>query len=210
MKFSGLIAAFNLLACANGFMSGPSVTRASRKCGSSSGRSSLTMQSDMSKSIPFVSRPPMLTGEMPGDVGFDPLELSNNIDLGYAQAAELKHGRVAMMAVVGVFVTQFVHLPAEQFNTSNLIEAVSKVPLAGHLQIFGFIALFELSSLNKVYNDDMDAWNRLVTDPNGAKKYASMSAQEKAKAQLQEIKNGRLAMMAVMGMIVQTAIFGHI
>ena len=44
---------------------------------------------------------------MAGDVGFDPLGLSNiddvGIDLYWLREAELKHGRVAMMAVAGVF-----------------------------------------------------------------------------------------------------------
>jgi Chlorophyll A-B binding protein len=51
-------------------------------------------------------------------------------------AAELKHGRVAMLAVVGFIVAQYVHLPAEQFTASPL-GALTRLPLAAHLQIFG-------------------------------------------------------------------------
>lgn len=44
---------------------------------------------------------------MAGDVGFDPLGLSNiddvGIDLYWLREAELKHGRIAMLACAGVF-----------------------------------------------------------------------------------------------------------
>lgn len=145
---------------------------------------------------------------MPGDVGFDPLDLSATINMSYAQAAELKHGRVAMLAVVGILITQFIHLPAAQFDTTNPLTALSLVPLAGHLQIFGLIAFLELSSLNRIYDESTDAWSKLTQDPSGAKQFAAKSDADKKKAQLQEVKNGRLAMMAFIGMIVQTAIFG--
>ena len=39
---------------------------------------------------------------MIGDQGFDPLGITNTIpSLNYVRAAELKHGRVAMLAVLG-------------------------------------------------------------------------------------------------------------
>lgn len=47
-----------------------------------------------------------LDGTMAGDVGFDPLGLSSigglGADLYWMREAELKHGRVAMLATVGV------------------------------------------------------------------------------------------------------------
>lgn len=51
--------------------------------------------------------PTQLDGTMAGDVGFDPLGLSSisglaGADLYWMREAELKHGRVAMLAVVGV------------------------------------------------------------------------------------------------------------
>jgi len=184
-------------------------TFAGAKLAAVTSSSTMQMAAEMSKSMPFIQRPPALTGDMPGDVGFDPLGMSENLNLGYMQAAELKHCRVAMLAVVGVLVTQFIHLPAEQFSASSPLEAISKVPLAGHLQIFGLIAGFEMASLSRTYDDSTDAWGKLIQDPSGAKQFAAKSAADKAKAQLQEVKNGRLAMMAIMGMLVQTALFGH-
>jgi len=50
--------------------------------------------------MPFLEQPKNLDGSMAGDVGFDPLGLSEiddlGIDLYWLREAELKHGRVAI------------------------------------------------------------------------------------------------------------------
>ena len=52
----------------------------------------------MSTSIPFLSRPDPLTGELAGDVGFDPLGLAKNREgLFEYREAEIKHARLAML-----------------------------------------------------------------------------------------------------------------
>merc|ERR1719469_819969 len=62
---------------------------------------------EFSKSIPFLVRPDKLDGSMPGDMGFDPMRLSDiQTDLRYAQWAEVKHGRICMLALVGMLVQQ--------------------------------------------------------------------------------------------------------
>jgi len=50
-------------------------------------RSTGTVMMAMSKSIPFLECPKNLNGSLPGDVGFDPLYLSDNINLNYARAS---------------------------------------------------------------------------------------------------------------------------
>lgn len=59
------------------------------------------MMAEKSAAVPFLPKPAALTGTLPGDVGFDPLGLSNNFDLKWMREAELKHGRLAMLATVG-------------------------------------------------------------------------------------------------------------
>ena len=52
----------------------------------------------MSEAIPFLQRPAVLTGDLAGDFGFDPLGLSNNMETLYAyREAEIKHARLAML-----------------------------------------------------------------------------------------------------------------
>ena len=88
--------------------------------------SSLSMMAERSKSLPFLLRPVKLDGTLAGDegkryniiiinniiinniwLGFDPLGLSNinevGLDLYWMREAELKHARVAMLAIFGAF-----------------------------------------------------------------------------------------------------------
>ena len=55
----------------------------------------------MSVSVPFLKRPTNLDGTHAGDVGFDPLGLSEQFDLYTMMEAEVRHSRLAMLAVVG-------------------------------------------------------------------------------------------------------------
>ena len=52
----------------------------------------------MSQSMPFMQRPAALTGELAGDVGFDPLGFAKSEeDLMNYREAEIKHARLAML-----------------------------------------------------------------------------------------------------------------
>jgi len=56
----------------------------------------------MSQSLPFLARPAALTGEIPGDVGFDPLGFAqSSSELFNYREAEIKHARLAMLAAAG-------------------------------------------------------------------------------------------------------------
>jgi len=61
---------------------------------------------------------------------FDPLGLSKGKDeetLGWYRAAELKHGRVCMLASVGYIVQGLYHLPDGPFEASKPLDALVKV-----------------------------------------------------------------------------------
>lgn len=53
-----------------------------------------------SQALPFMDAPAPLDGSMAGDKGFDPLNLSGSFDIKWMREAELKHGRVCMLAWV--------------------------------------------------------------------------------------------------------------
>merc|ERR1712232_1358051 len=57
----------------------------------------------MSKALPFAPRPKLLDGTLAGDVGFDPFGLAgaDKESLIYMREAEIKHSRLAMLAVIG-------------------------------------------------------------------------------------------------------------
>lgn len=53
-----------------------------------------------SKALPFLEQPPNCVGYI-GDAGFDPFRFSDFVPVDFLREAELKHGRICMMAVVG-------------------------------------------------------------------------------------------------------------
>ena len=85
-----------------------------------------------------------LDGTMIGDQGFDPLGITNTIpSLNYVRAAELKHGRVAMLATVGFVFQQYVHIVSSE---SDPLKAVSALGYGPNLQILFAIGCIELST----------------------------------------------------------------
>ena len=63
---------------------------------------------------------------------FDPLGLAKGKDdatLGWYRAAELKHGRVCMLASVGYIVQGLYHLPDSPFEAAKPVDALIKVRL---------------------------------------------------------------------------------
>lgn len=82
------------------------------------------------------------------DNGFDPLGFSDLIPLTYARAAELKHGRVAMLAAFGFIFQQYVHILSSE---ADPIKAVSALGLGPNLQILSFIGTIELATWKKTY-----------------------------------------------------------
>ena len=99
---------------------------------------------DKSISMPFLSRPPRLDGTMAGDVGFDPLGLSNYFDLKWLREAELKHGRISMLGVLGFVVQEKINLPLPGFDNKLATEAFFSVPAAGLWQIFATLGFIEV------------------------------------------------------------------
>lgn len=153
---------------------------------------------EASPSVPFLERPPKLDGSAPGDVGFDPLGFSNAFSLDFLREAEIKHGRVCMLAMLGwVFPEMVYHLPNETYSQTNPLYAVSSVGWLPVIQILILIAALEAPSVAKVYENDCANPGDYGFDPFGMSK----DAKKKAHYQLAEVKNGRLAMVAIGGAI---------
>lgn len=157
----------------------------------------------MSKSLPFLTYPKNLKGYI-GDVGFDPLGFSDNFDMKWLREAEIKHGRSSMLATVGFVVQQFATIPGyTHVDDSNL--APASVGISPMLQIVFGMGILEFWSNNgnitmeTMFEDKNRVPGDLGFDPLGYKK--NKSEKEMETLQLQEIKNGRLAMLAIGGMI---------
>ena len=182
----------------------------------SSSSSSVTMSSTVgrSKSIPFLKQPPNLDGTLSGDVGFDPLGLSSikdiGIDLYWMREAELKHSRVAMLAALG-FIAQekglFMITSSNHNQVSTFYEYAKAYPssigffivLIGIVELFSGIAITEGRK-----SGDREPGNFGFNPLQMGRKEATFKD-----LSLKEIKNGRLAMIAALGMLVQSSLFAE-
>lgn len=75
-------------------------------------------------------------------------------DLKYARWAEIKHGRICMLAITGIVIQQLgIHFPGEAYANKDIFGAVSSVGWAPNLQIFMGMAFVELTTFNMHYGD---------------------------------------------------------
>merc|ERR1719261_860217 len=148
---------------------------------------------------------------------WDPLGLSDNMDegnLNLVRAAELKHGRVAMLATVGwAWTATGAHFEgmlstsqgvsfADAAASGNPIVAASMVPAAGVWQMILAIGALEVTWENK-YPATECAGNfgvpAVTSDP-----------AKLAELELIELKHGRLAMIGIISFACGAAIPGSV
>ncbi|CAM9990300.1 unnamed protein product [Ectocarpus sp. 12 AP-2014] len=159
---------------------------------------SMASDPEVSIALPFTPRPENLTGELVGDVGFDPLNFSEEGDLAKYRRAELKHGRVAMLGVVGAIWQEFNVLPGLGYTpTKNLFQAVADAPWLAVLQVVVFVGIFDLQS-TKYDIEQGRVPGDIGFDP---LKLSKDGINEKWA--LSELKHGRLAMWAMAAILVQ-------
>ncbi|CAE7466092.1 FCPF, partial [Symbiodinium necroappetens] len=121
------------------------------------------------------------------------------------RATEIKHGRIAMLATMGYITPEITGKFPGYLSPSaglkfadipNGLAAISKVPQAGWGQILLYMAYCEVSQTQEpgtaAYAGDF-----------GFKVLTSSDPAEKTKKLNAEIANGRLAMMAIIGMFFQ-------
>merc|ERR1712032_456107 len=122
---------------------------------------------------------------------------------------ELKHGRLSMLATMGYITPTLVGTWPAYLSPSNGLKfsdvpnglgALSKVPLAGWAQVLIYCAFVEVSGIQ---NRPSDAPGDL-----GWKVLTSDDPEAKTKKLSAEIANGRLAMMAIIGMFFQDGLTG--
>jgi hypothetical protein len=159
-------------------------------------------------------------GAIPGGEtkAWDPMQFSdlykvsgNNPDVAWLREAELKHGRMAMLAITGVMVqSSGLHLPGNAevdfSGAKDWASAPTTLPPAAWGQVLAFIGLAEGQTSAGLY----DLWNGDTSkrEPGNLGWGSKMLSTDKAaadKMRLKELKNGRLAMIAIMGVA-----FNHI
>merc|ERR1719265_755636 len=147
-------------------------------------------------------------------VGFwDPLGFTADGDIASfkrRRSVELKHGRICMLATMGYITPELIGKFPGYLSPStglkfedipNGLGAVSKVPALGWIQIFAYAAYCELSK-------DQSPGSPGAVGDLGWKVLTSADPEAKAKKLNAEIANGRLAMMAIIGMFYQDGLTG--
>ncbi|CAE7306841.1 FCPE [Symbiodinium sp. KB8] len=163
---------------------------------------------EMSPSVPFLRYPQVLKGWVGGEKGFDPLGVTDALPVYWVREAELKHGRVCMLATVGWIATDLgARFPGEKFQSvANSVEAHDKMVEAGYMLPFlGAVGIFELFSLWLFFQSWPigDGINREAGDYWLGKQFLPKEPEKEKDMRLKELENGRLAMFAFSGIVTQ-------
>jgi len=139
---------------------------------------------------------------------FDPLGLSvgkSDEVMKLYREAELKHGRVAMAACLGWYLNAAgVHPAFNSALSNNPLEAAAQLPNVGWVQfVLGCGAIEWLAQQIK------DRPGYVPGDILGASYWVDDSDEGWVDYQNKEINNGRLAMLAFMGIFTQDLLFGE-
>ena len=156
------------------------------------------------EAIPGLGRPGNLDGTLVGDVGFDPLGFSNFLDLRWAREAEIKHGRVAMLAATGMIVQDAYTFPGfqEEFGTAAMMKLHDSAVKQGSMQqLLVWLGLLEIISGVPAIIQTLNGSDRQPGDFGFDPLNCGADPNTLARRQLTELKNGRLAMIAVGGMV---------
>lgn len=153
-----------------------------------------------------VSNPDFAGGLIGSDVEairFDPWNLAAERDpegLAWYRSSELKHGRICMLAALGLFVQSAFHLPDDVFSNPKGLDALFQVSAErpqAIAQILIAIGAIEVAGLAA---NEGKAPGDFGFDPLNL---APKTEEAFNELQLKEIKNGRLAMISVAGMLIQ-------
>merc|ERR1719352_448671 len=126
------------------------------------------------------------------------------------RSVEIKHGRVSMLATMGYITPEITGKFPGYLSPSaglkfadipNGLAAISKVPSAGWAQMVAYGAYCELSQ-------DQSAGTAASKGDFGFKVLTSADPAEKTKKLSAELANGRLAMVAIIGMFFQDGLTG--
>jgi len=163
---------------------------------------------ETSKSLPFLPKPYNLKGWVGEETEFDPLNFSETFDMKWLREAELKHGRVSMLAAVGFYAQQYITFPG-MTETPDALQALSTAPISAIAALVLFVGYTE----SKTYEGKMTMLD-MFEDPDrvpgdfnfGSGVLKGKSATEVYDMKLKELNNGRLAMFAIFGMVGHNAV----
>ena len=166
---------------------------------------------------------PSLSYGYVGDVGFDPFNISKNWSMKYLREAELKHGRVCMLAWSGWVAVDLgvrVYPVPEGWANLSLLSAHDAFvtadpsdpqgfwasPLANLLYAIAIPELYALKSVNHMLTEGKSE-HRVAGDLgwDGLGFLTDKSKEDVDRMKLRELKHARLGMLAFGGVVTQAA-----
>ena len=168
----------------------------------------VSIKGDMSASLPFLPRPAMLDGSLAGDRGFDPFNFaSDENSLQWQRRAEIKHGRLAMLAAVGWPIAELAHKSiASVFDLPTMLASGDRVPsvLNDGLEHAAF-PLFWIATIAAAafFEIEETVHEERYTKINPADISFNPFSQNMRYMEEGELFNGRLAMLAITGFAIQ-------
>merc|ERR1719162_1625396 len=150
-----------------------------------------------------------------GEYKWDPLQLSSRYSehLPWYRESELKHGRVAMLAYVGLVVPDMVRLPIAPLDNPDLdfVNAhkmligpgLGEGPMWNLLIVAGILESIRFSQLGLAF-EKLSIEN---AGDLGIKLFAPTTPEGMEQMRIKELKNGRLAMLAVSGALTQGVVW---
>jgi len=156
------------------------------------------------RSQPVVAKVNGLVGDCKPLGYFDPFGFSKDASpetMKKFREAEIKHGRVAMLACAGMITADKFHPLFGGKLSSNPLLAITQVPKLGLLQIVLFIGFMEVIGILNSRRPDYEPGNFL-----GTSQWETTETWDNY--QLRELNNGRLAMFGAIGMLTHAYITG--
>lgn len=178
--------------------------------------------------IPFLKRPSKLDGTHAGDIGFDPLGFSETQDMYMMMEAEIRHARLAMLAVIGWPLSELLApqwlLHGKAHLAPSVLNGFDPLTFIGVAAIFGGFGYFEYKTslrrtndkaLGKKHAEDMaNVWEYGVPgdynfDPLNLYSAFGDSADGRKGMRELEIAHGRSAMLGITAFAIWEALTGH-
>ncbi|KMT10798.1 hypothetical protein BVRB_5g114540 [Beta vulgaris subsp. vulgaris] len=217
------IAGFRPCASKSRFLTG-APGKLNKECGvrlpSTSSTNSLKVEAKKGEWLPGLASPAYLNGSLPGDNGFDPLALAEDPEnLKWFVQAELVNGRWAMLGVAGMLLPEvftqigIINVPKwydagkqEYFASSSTLFVIEFI-------LFHYVEIRRWQDIKNPGSVNQDPIFKQYSLPPNEVGYPGgifnpLNFAPTAEAKEKELANGRLAMLAFLGFIVQHNVTG--